>query len=298
MSFNANQWLDFEYGGENTYQAFNFNTSAGFKNNWSYNASVTRQNERISVSELRGGPSMKVPGDMNINGGVDSDFRRRIAGGFGGSATFSDDQVGQTSNLWTYLAWRPSNAMRIEVNPEYSRNNPDLQFVQTTDFAGENAYIFGDLDQETFDVSLRLDYSLTPRLTVQYYGAPFISAGKYSDFKRITAPRADSYEGRFLRLGAAAARDTESGSWNVDENDDGTTDYSFGDRDFNVRDFNSNLVVRWEYSPGSSVYVVWSQSRSGFVPNGRFDVGHDLDGLFEVHPHNVFLIKINRWFDL
>lgn len=297
MSFNANQWLDFEYGGENTYQAFNFNTSAGFKNNWSYNGSVTRENERISVSDLRGGPSMKVPGNVNFNGGVDSDSRRRISGGFGGATTNFDDDAGGSSKYWTYLAWRPSNAIRVEVNPAYTRNRPDLQFVQATDFAGEAAYIFGALKQETFDVSLRLDYSLTPRLTVQYYGAPFVSAGKYSDFKRISNPRAGAYEDRFVRLGAAASRDP-AGGWLVDENSDGTTDYSFGDRDFNVRDFNSNLVVRWEYSPGSSLYIIWSQSRSGFLPNGRFDLNRDLDGLFEIHPHNVFLIKINRWFDL
>jgi hypothetical protein len=196
------------------------------------------------------------------------------------------------------LAWRPSNAMRLELGPEYSRYRPDLQYVQATDHAGETAYVYGELHQETFDFSLRLDYSLTPRLTVQYYGAPFVSAGRYGDFKRITSPRAAAYEDRFVRLGAAATRDPSGGGWTVDEDGDGAPDYTFADRDFNVRDFNSNLVVRWEYSPGSSLYVVWSQSREGFEPTGRFDVGRDLDGLFEVHPHDVFLVKINRWFDL
>lgn len=298
MQLNTNQWLDFEYGGENTYQAFNFNTNANFKNNWSYSAGITRENERISMSELRGGPSMKLPGDVNWNAGFDSDSRARIAGGLGGGATYWDDEAGESSNIWTYLAWRPSNAIRIEVNPEYLRFNPDLQFVQTTDASGEPAYIFGDLSQETFDFSFRLDYSLTPRLTVQYYGAPFVSAGKYSDFKRITAPRADAYEDRFLRLGSSATLDPGGGSYNVDEDGNGTTDYTFVDRDFNVRDFNSNLVIRWEYSPGSSIYLVWSQARSDFLPNGNFDARDDMDALFDVHPHDIFLIKINRWFDL
>jgi hypothetical protein len=299
MSFNTNQWLDFEYGGENTYQAFNFNTSAGFRNNWSYNASITRENERISVSELRGGPSMKLPGNVNVNGGIDTDSRRRISGGIGGNTTILDDEAGESSGIWTYLAWRPNNAIRVEVNPEYSRYRPDLQYMQTTeDTAGQPAYVFGDLDQETFDVSLRLDYSITPRLTVQYYGMPFVSAGKYGDFKRVTSPRAGSYEERFVRVGDTATQNPDDGNWSVDENGDGTAEYSFFDQDFNVRDFNSNLVVRWEYSPGSSVYLVWSQSRTGFVPDGTFEVRNDLDSLFDVHPHNVFLIKINRWFDL
>ncbi len=298
MAFNVNQWLDFEYGGENLYQAANFNTNAGFRNNWSYNASITRQNERISMSELRGGPSMRVPGDVAMDAEINSDSRRRIYGGFGGGGNLVDDDAGHRSHVWSYLAFRPSNAIRLEMNPEYGRNRPDLQYIQQTDYAGEPAYVYGDLEQETFELSLRVDYSLTPRLTVQYYGAPFVSAGKYSDFKRITDPRAGDYEDRFVRLGDAATRDPAGGAWNVDEDSDGATDYSFGDRDFNVRDFNSNLVVRWEYSPGSSLYVVWSQQRSGFEPDGRFDVGRDLDGLFDVHPHDVFLIKINRWFDL
>lgn len=297
MSFNVNQWLDFEYGGENLYQAFNFNTNAGFENNWSYDGSITRDNERISMNELRGGPSMRVPGSVSFNAGVESDGRRQISGGFGGSASHFDDDAGKSSGFWTYLAWRLSHAIRLEINPEYSRNRPDLQYMQAADDAGETAFVYGALDQETFNLSLRLDYSLTPRLTVQYYGAPFVSAGKYDEFKRITNPRAGEFEDRFVLLGGAAVRDAD-GDWVVDEDADGTTDYTFGDRDFNVRDFNSNLVVRWEFSPGSSLYAVWSQSRSGFEPDGRFDLNRDLDGLFEVRPHDVFLIKINRWFDL
>jgi hypothetical protein len=298
MQFNVNQWLDFEYGGENTYQAFNFNTNANFRNNWNYNAGITRENERISLSELRGGPSMKIPGNVSFNGNLHSDSRRRLSGGLGGSGVHFDDGAGSESSAWTYLAWRPSNAIRGEISPEYSRSRPDLQYIETTDRSGEPAYVYGSLEQETFNVELRLDYSITPRLTVQYYGAPFVSAGTYSGFKRITDPRADRYEDRFVRLDGVTTPDPAGGAWLVDEDEDGAADYSFGDPDFNVRDFNSNLVVRWEYSPGSSLYLVWSQSRFGFEPDGRFDVGRDLDRLFDEHPHDVFLIKINRWIDL
>jgi hypothetical protein len=298
MQLNVNQWLDFEYGGENLYQAFNFNTNANFKNNWNYSAGITRENERISTSELRGGPSMKMPGDINFNADLNTDSRRRISGGFGGSGVHWDDDAGKSSNVYAYVAWRPTNAIRLEFNPEYSKYQPELQYMETTDASGTPAYVYGDLDQETVDFSVRLDYSLTPRLTVQFYGAPFISAGTYTDFKRITAPRADSFEDRFVRLGNAATQDPGSGNWNVDEDGNGTTDYSFSNQDFNVRDFNSNLVVRWEYSPGSSIYLVWQQQRSDFLPNGTFDARDDMNALFDVHPHDIFLIKINRWFDL
>jgi hypothetical protein len=304
MALNVNQWLDFEYGGRNTYQAFNFNTNAAFRNNWNYYYAVTRQNERTSLSELRGGPAMKVPGDVGMDGEIGTDSRRRLSGGFGGSRGFTDDDAGRSSGLWSWISWRPTNAVRLQLNPGYRHNQPELQYVQESAFdaahpaAGQPAFVYGSLDQKTFDLSLRLDYSLTPTLTVQFYGAPFVSAGEYRDFKRITDPLADAYGDRFVPLDGVVARDPSTGRWTADEDADGSPDSEVRDRDFNVRDFNSNLVVRWEYSPGSSLYLVWSQSRSAFEPDGRFSVRDDLDGLFDVHPHDVFLIKINRWIDL
>jgi len=294
----VNQWLDFEYGGRNLYQAANFNTNATFRNNWNYYGSITRQWERISMSELRGGPAIRLPGDVAADGEINSDWRARFAGGFGGSFSRTDDDAGRSSSAWTWLAWRPTDACRTEINPSFRHNRPEFQFVDRVDRNGEDAYVYGALDQKTFDLSLRVDYSVTPDLTVQYYGAPFISAGSYRNFKRVTDPRAATYGDRFESLGATVQHDAAEGEYAVDEDGDGTAEYAFGDPDFNVRDFRSNLVVRWQYSPGSSLFVVWSQSRFGFSPSGRFDLNDDVDALFDVHPHDVFLVKINRWFTL
>jgi hypothetical protein len=298
MSFNFNQWLDFEYAGENTYQAANFNTNANFRNNWNYNGSITRENERISNTELRGGPSIKLPGNVSADGELNSDGRRMVSGGFGGAVTEFDDDTGHSRQVWTWLAWRPTDAIRTEVGPSYRRNEPELQFVRQTSFDGEDRYLYGALDQRTFDLSLRLDYSVTPDLTIQYYGAPFVSAGKYQRFQRVASPRAASLDDRFVSLDDDVRFDEAEGAYFVDEDGDGTDDYSFGNPDFNVRDFHSNLVVRWQYSPGSSFYLVWSQARSGFSPDGRFDLRNDVDDLFGIHPHDVFLVKFNRWFSL
>ncbi len=298
MSFNVNQWLDFEYGGENLYQAANFNTNATFLNNWSTNASITRENERISVHELRGGPSMRLPGSVSANAELNTDWRRTLSGGVGGSVTRLDDDAGDSNDLWSWVAWRPSNAMRLELSTSYGRNRPELQYVTTADRAGEAAYVFARLEQETLDLSLRFDYAITPDLTVQYYGAPFVSAGTYDAFKRIVDPRAGEYGDRFVELGEVARDDASAGVYTVDEDGDGAEDYRFSQPNFDVRDFNSNLVVRWQYSPGSSVFLVWSQARFGFDRTGRFAAADDLDALFDRHPDDVFLIKINRWLDL
>ena len=84
----------------------------------------------------------------------------------------------------------------------------------------------------------------------------------------------------------------------MDEDGDGTADYSFDDPDFKFLDFNSNVVLRWEYDPGSTLYLVWSQARGDFISDGSLHLDDDMRALFDVHPHNVFLIKINKWFSL
>ena len=81
--------------------------------------------------------------------------------------------------------------------------------------------------------------------------------------------------------------------YNIDENQDGSIDYSFDDPNFNFYEFRSNLVVRWEYIPGSTVYLVWSQGRTGDNSMGEFNFREDVESLYSIYPHNVFLIKFS-----
>jgi hypothetical protein len=170
--------------------------------------------------------------------------------------------------------------------------------VNTLANNGESRYIFGRLDQKTLGITMRLDYSVTPNLSLQYYGQPFVSAGKYKEFKRITSPRADRYEDRFQIFASEIQFDEQKGAFNVDENLNGIPDYTFSNPDFNFRQFRSNFVMRWEYIPGSTLFLVWSQGRTGFESQGEFSFRNDLKNLFSVYPDNVFLIKLNRWFSL
>jgi hypothetical protein len=191
------------------------------------------------------------------------------------------------------------NSLSISIDPEYGMNQRDLQYIETSDFNGNDRYIFASLDQKTLYFTVRLNYTITPELSIQYYGQPFISSGEYSNLKRITDPVADNYEGRFHSFtGNEITYNTVDEQYEIDENLDGTIDYSVSNPDFNFQQFRSNLVVRWEYSPGSTVYLVWSQGRTTSGSNGRFDFGDDMDNLFGVQPHNVFLIKFNYWFSL
>ena len=298
-NLNGNQWLNWDWGGRFLGASANVNTNFELKNRWWAYASFTRNFDYVSNTALRGGPSSKWPAYNNLNLEFGSDSTKPVQFYLGGWAQLGDGGYIDTQEIWAGLTLRPTNALQVSISPDYVHARQEMQYVDTADNAGQARYLFGSLDQETFSLTFRVDLSLTPDLTLQYYGAPFVSAGRYDTFKRITDPHADAYRDRFHAFtGQEIAYDAQGDTYAVDEDRSGTVDYTFDNPNFNFRDFNSNLVVRWQYSPGSTVYLVWSQTRCNYVSNGGFDLGHDLETLFDVHPDNVFLIKINKWFSL
>lgn len=296
---NGNQWLDWDFGGTLLRKKLNVNNNANFRDHSSYYWGLTRSFEEISNTELRGGPSSRWPGWLAFSAQYATNPRRALSTGFGGSFKKGDEDNLDNWDAWVDLIYRPSNALRLTLSPWYARTINAMQYVDTPTYGDDDRYVFGRLDQRTFAFTFRVDYCLTPNMTVQYYGAPFLSAGRYRDFKRITDPRAGRFADRYRQFTAEEiARDAKSGGYAVDENADGTPDYELSNPDFNFREFRSNLVARWEYAPGSTLFLVWSQARSACLANGEFDVRGDLDGLFAEHPHDVFLIKVNRWLSL
>jgi hypothetical protein len=294
---NANEWVDWDFSGMPLRTAVNVNTNGQFRSQHSAYLSATRTFESISNTELRGGPSSRWPGYWEFEANYETDERRKLQAEVGAWAYRRDEDSRNVWSTWASLAYQPTNSLRISGNPSYERNANEMQYVQTSSTDDGDRYLFGRLDQRTVSLTFRLDLCLTPALTVQYYGAPFISAGTFGEFKRITDPRADRYADRFHGFTGAEITATESG-YDIDEDVDGTADYAIDNPDFNVRDFNSNLVLRWEYDPGSTLYLVWSQGRTDFIDNGRFRLGDDLDALFATHPEDVFLLKFNKWFSL
>jgi hypothetical protein len=135
---------------------------------------------------------------------------------------------------------------------------------------------------------------------VQYWGQPFIATGKYSDYKYIVDPTADKYKDRFKLYSENQIKLVDN-KYNIDENLNGATDYTFDNNDFKVKEFLSNFVVRWEYNPGSVLYFVWSQARNNSNAPGNMNIFNDLGNLFSPNadrPHNVFLVKLSYRFGL
>lgn len=120
------------------------------------------------------------------------------------------------------------------------------------------------IDQQTLSGSIRLNYTINPNLTIQYYGQPFVSRGRYTNFKYVTNAVADNLNDRFNEFtNDQIDFDAASDTYLIDEDQNTTVDYEIGNPDFSFVQFRSNLVVRWEYVPGSEVFLVWSQGATG-----------------------------------
>jgi hypothetical protein len=294
---NTNYWLYWDFSGRLLSANANMNFNTQFRNKWRLNGSFTRQGEHISTSMLRGGPSFTVPGELSINMNINSNQSKKIIFNTGFYKGLGDERNYRTSEYWGTLRFLPFNSLSASISPDYSINRTDLQYVSTINLAGEEKYLFGRLNMKTLALIVRLNYTVNPELSIEYYGQPFVSAGRYNEFKKITNANGSGFSNRYHIFAEDEIRFDEVGnSYVVDENGDGTVDYSIPDPNFNFREFRSNLVIRWEYHPGSTLYLVWSQGRTSSGYDGLFSYGNDMKNLFDIVPHNVLLVKLSYWF--
>jgi hypothetical protein len=150
------------------------------------------------------------------------------------------------------------------------------------------------MDQQTYGLTMKLQVNVTPDISLQWYGAPFTSTAKFSDFKKALNPESRVRNERFHTFSADEIS-LSDGRYTVQNNSES---YGFMNQDFNFNEFRSNLVARWEYLPGSTLYVVWEHSMSNRA--GYFLSGWDrnLERMFGLPATNVFMIKLNYWFNL
>jgi hypothetical protein len=293
-SLNLNQWTGWNFSGANIFKGGNINGYIQFKNYWSFSSGVNGQGNSLAKSALRGGPLLTVPGMISNWSNINSDSRRSLRIGLGWFVAKHFDSHGNAQNFYANLTYRPDPAISLTLSPSYSANHNNLQFVSNIETDAGMRYINATLDQKTLSLALRANFNITPDLTIQYWGRPFISTGKYTDFKYIANSRADVYADRFNLLTAQQIKySKEDEIYRVDQNLDGITDYTFDNPDYKALFFQSNLVLRWEYLPGSTLFLVWSQGRNDYFIDGGFSFMDDTRDLYRIHPHNVFLIKIS-----
>jgi hypothetical protein len=298
VNINFNQYTAWNFAGDHLFDGGNINGYIQFKNYWQANGGVEISLNQASNTMLRGGPLMKLPGTISPWFYITTDNRKKFIISLNGSFYKMSMDAAQNWRLTPGITFKPTNTLNITISPSYRKSFDELQYVSQASYGTLDRYVFASIDQKTISMSVRLNFTVKPDLSLQYWGQPFIASGKYYDFKYIANSMASEYQDRFSVYSPSQIKLVDNENYSIDENNDDIDDYYFGKPDFNVKEFLSNLVIRWEYSPGSSIYLVWSQTRSGYDPAGTMDYFSDMGDLFRERPHNVFLVKFSYRFGL
>jgi hypothetical protein len=297
---NFNAWNGWNFGGEHLTTGINVNGSWTLNNNWGGWWGSDTELPALRADILRGGPAFIGPAYTDYNAGIQSDGRKRLSGDLYVNGYNEWSTVGKNWSVGTDLALRAGARLRLAAGPSVSWGRDPWIFVaQPADSLGNRHYVFADIRQTSVSLTTRMSYAFTPRLTLDFYAQPFVAAGEYGGLKEVTDPRAKHFDDRFSHFGSALS--LAGGVYSVDRDGDGTPEFRFGRPDFNYKALRSNTVLRWEYRPGSTLFVVWSHGAENFEPNGSFRFGRDFRQLFNgdtAPATNVLLVKFNYWLSL
>ena len=303
---------------------FFLNTDFTFLNYWNAHFSTHYSPQSQSNTATRGGPLMLDPASTRYTIRLRTDRRASVF--LQPSVTYDDrHRGGYKTDIGVEMTLRPSPSVQIQLQPKYSQEIEPAQYVTSTDDASFGAtygrrYIFAELERRSFSLQTRLNMAFTPHLTLQLFAQPLLSSGDYLSYKQLREARTFDFD-VFNEGTAVPVVDGVSctggrtcvldGNRYVDFDGDGASDLSFADRSFTIQSLRLNAVLRWEYRPGSTIFLVWQQSRSnecrGATPspelcqirNGSFDVTRDFSSLFgDATPDNMFIIKVNYWLGL
>jgi hypothetical protein len=287
----------FDFGGDYTDAGYWQGNTVTFANDWTIDTELMYVPPTTNVRRSRGGPRM-----LEHEGGYgtvtfSTADRRRLVFSFYGTRNWTP-AAGHGTDIYEIkpaLEWKPASNLSLQVGPDVQRVIEDAQYVRRVDAPGEvpadfgdSRYVFARMDQTTVAAEIRLNISFTPRLSLQTYLQPLVSAARFSDFKELA--RAGSYD--FEHYGALYDPATATVS------PAGGTPFALHDPSFNARSLRGNAVLRWEYRPGSVLFFVWTQSRNDAEAIGDLQLRHSTRRLFDAEADDVFLVKATYHLDL
>jgi hypothetical protein len=265
-------WVNRNFDGDTIERGFLLEHFATLQSYWNYDVSFTWLPGAIADRATRGGPVMRTRNDWSIDANLSSDDRKKFFFTVRGR-----DEKTADGSYWrsagVTLNARPSPNLRVSLSPTLSRSHDHTQYVTRVQDAAATAtygarYVFADLEQRTFELGTRVDWTFTPKLSFQLYMQPFVASGLFHDYHSLAHARSAD----FVPFTGNA-----------------------GNPDFNFRSVRASAVARWEFRPGSALYVVWNENRADTVGIGDFRFRRDLRGISTAPSHDVFLIKLSYW---
>ena len=265
-----------DYGRNNTGRGLWTGLSTQFLNFWSAQVQAVAAPQRLSARQTRGGPLMLQPAGAELEAGFDSDDRKSWQIG----ATVSLERT-RRSSFWRngvggYLELRPLDRLTFKLAPSYTHRKTLAQYLETIEDPTAtatygSAYLFGQLDQRTVSGDVRMNWTFTPTLSLELFAQTLVSSVDYARVWQLAAP--SSYD--------LAPTDRDPAAYA-----------------FSLASFRASVVLRWEYLPGSTVFVVWNPNQSVREDISRFDLGRSLDTLGNHQGNQVVMVKASYWWNL
>jgi hypothetical protein len=270
IRLNFNQWSAHNFDGDRLSFGGNINLHTQFTNLWGSGGGINYNARNLDDRMTRGGPGgYTLP---NVNGWyyLNTNDRKKVSVNW--NVNFYRNSRSHGWAVEPGVVVRPTAAFSAEFSHRFDNGLDDSQWVAAMTAEGRTRYVFARLDQKTSSMTTRINYTVTPNLSVQVYAQPFVSSGNYTQFKELENGRGARYDDRFKPY-----------------------DYQGSQPDFKVLSFRTTNVMRWEYKPGSTLFVVWQQGREGLgTPNG-FRYGQDFGDVFATDSSNALLVKLAYW---
>ena len=279
LRWNFNNWEYWSAAGLPTERALNTNVHIQFTNRWWLHTGGTVGQLGATYCDrcARGGPAVRQDPYIAPWISIQGDDRRALVPSVSANYNLADQGRSEMIEVTPQVELKVSTRFTTALSTTFNRNRNDIQYFGTfADPAGELHYTFAHLEQRTLSFTWRLGYTFTPNTSLQVYASPFVSKGTYSDVRELDEPRAEAYDDRYRPYGDPEVAADPGG--------------------FNFQQFRSNVVFRWEYRPGSTLFLVWSQGREDSAPvEGTGSFRDDLGDLFGRRANDSFLVKVSYW---
>jgi hypothetical protein len=262
-------------------------------NVWTTSGSISRGMRTQDASLTRGGPLIGGPRNWSLNVEVANSATSQTR--WSGDVTVTEDELGGGEReVEGSFSFRPTPRWELSIAPSYVQGTDAQQYVTT--LAGgrpetfNNRYVFAYIDRSTLSLELRAAYTFMPDLNLDVYAEPFAASGSYYDYGELLEPASLSRitygtSGTTMQVRPDGSRAIRAGN----------SEFVLSNNDFNVRSFNSNVVLRWEWRPGTTLYLVWQQNRESREPIGSRIGVRDLFGSITETGTNILLFKTSFW---
>jgi len=282
------------YGGERTHTLGETRLDWDYLNYWNMNLTVRYQFASLEPRLLRGGAAFYEPDNWQVSWRGRTDWRKPVWLDGGVTHNYEQASNAQTWGASAGISLRPPGSFSISLRGQASWSTSDRQYVGSRTANDSTYYVFGRIDRREFSATLRADFALTPRLSLEIYAQPFASAGSYPAYKLVADPKATEYGNRFDPLDQDRLIKND-GYFDVDVDRNGEVDFSFTDPDFRVISLRTNTVLRWEFRPGSTLFLVWQISGSRRDDVAALNVWDAFSDSFSIDRIQVLAIKISYW---